>query len=171
MKIFTTDFTDAHGWAGIPDHLNQGPYAWREVPLEGNYSLTFDALYKGDLSNRVPIDYALIQRGDIPADAKFLIFTYWEKPFEVSINGITLSRGFEPLVAPSSGYTTAANVEQFAGMKDVELKFTPARDLFNESIGLHTIDAIGFIVPEQSCVSLIGVGVAGWLLLARRRRD
>jgi hypothetical protein len=91
-------------------------------------------------------------------------------PFAVSINGINLSPPIQNAGDIPDGTTIRVDVSPFAG-QNVELRLTTSRGPFG-SEGDHELDAITFVVPEPSVLTLLGVGSCVWVgaVLAKRRR-
>ncbi len=136
---------------------------WGMPPLEGNYSLSL--LIPGGFN---PDPYTLIQRGDIPADAKFLAFTYRYLPFAVSIDGTQVT----PFGIPggfTSPRTFFVDISRFAG-QEVELSFKTIGTPTSGATGSHDLDAIAFLVPEPSAWALLCLGGVALLWPRIRRR-
>jgi hypothetical protein len=114
--------------------------------IEGKNSLSIRV--PGGLS---PVPFALVQRGDIPADARYLVFSHDGFAPVVRIDGGTL---FEP--APSVGFRPPLQLDilQFAG-KNVELEFSTSSRIGS---GSYVLDNILFVVPEPSTTALIILG-------------
>jgi hypothetical protein len=140
------------GGLGFAELFNNDP----RFPVEGRYAL---ALF-GTQNNTVP--FTLIQRGDVPQDARLLEFRYFDESFNVFVNG-------EELRPLSGGGRTLSpqdevfDISQFAG-QNVELRLTTiTQDLVNNDE--HLIDSIRF-VPEPSVWLLCLLGCIGFV---RRR--
>ena len=113
-------------------------------------------------------NYYLSQRGDIPAEARFLTFTFRDRPFAVTINGEQLTG--DPFQLPSeSASTVQVDVSRFAG-QTVELTFRTSYYLLPGG-GDHELDAIAFIVPEPTTLAFVAVGIAVLACRWRRHRQ
>jgi hypothetical protein len=82
--------------------------------ISGNYSL---AIHRQG-ANFDP--FTLVQRGDIPSDARLLYYTFRVGPWQVSIDGISLNPSSQ--VGSALPATVMLDVSAFAG-RNVELKF------------------------------------------------
>ena len=121
--------------------------------IQGSYSLS---LYIPGRGGTIVEPFYLSQRGDIPADAKFLAFTYRDLPFAVSINGTQVT----PFGIPggfTSPRTFFVDISRFAG-QEVELGFTTIGTPTSGATGSHDLDAIAFLVPEPSAWALLSLG-------------
>jgi hypothetical protein len=151
---------DAYGRVGATMVSSEPPY-WPPfgAPIEGKYSVAFRVGIVGGGFEQ----WSIVQQGDVPPDARFLEFRYGELPFAVSVNGVNLSPSFFPIIP-------RVDVSQFAG-QTVELRLTTAPGIFGSG-GDHILDAITFVVPEPSVLTLLGVGSCVWVgaVLAKRRR-
>jgi hypothetical protein len=118
--------------------------------IAGRFSL--DLNVPSEFINPNPLSIG--QRGDIPSEVRFLTYTYRDQPFIASINGVDLIRDFQNAGLPS---TSLIDISKFAG-QTVDLFFRPARGTTGNQVGRHTIDSIGFVVPEPSTYALMIVG-------------
>lgn len=131
-------------------------------PIEGGFS--FAMVTSGGLT---PQPFSIVQRGEVPADARWLAFTHGGETPNVSIDGVTLFEPFPTLRYPAD---LVLDISQFSG-KEVELEFSSPR--FPPS-GWYVLDGIGFVVPEPGSVALFMVGalvpIAQWGWISRRAR-
>jgi hypothetical protein len=134
------------GGTGFAELFNNDP----RFPAEGRYAL---GLFETQ-ENTMP--FTLIQRGDVPQDARLLEFRYFNESFLVTVDGVQL----QPV--SGGGRTTAPqeevfDISQFAG-KNVELQLTTVTENIANN-DEHLIDSIRF-VPEPSTwlLSLLGLG-------------
>ncbi|MBI3416546.1 MAG: PEP-CTERM sorting domain-containing protein [Verrucomicrobia bacterium] len=113
--------------------------------------------------------FTLVQRGDVPSDARFLSYTFAGSPFQVTINGQNL------LPAVQNGAVNPIeiliDVSKYAG-QNVQLTFSGAAGVFapNDPAGLRWLDNIQFEVPEPGTVTLFGLGGCALLAAGLRRR-
>lgn len=136
-----------------------GPgWAQPEQILEGTYSLKLNTFLFGQ-------EYGafLWQTGEIPAEAKSLIFYAAPDPqLKITFSGERLD--FVKLQSRGAYDAFGADVARFAGQTG-ELRF--ATD------GLAIIDSIRFsttVIPEPSPATIAGIGIAVSLLCVRAKR-
>jgi hypothetical protein len=141
--------------------------------VEGKYAL---GLYPGTDDNGNFAAYHLSQTGDIPTDAKTILFTSFGGPFELRVNGDLLPLVYEypPDYVPSRFGSVIASpavgdISAFAG-QTVGLEFITLGFRNPFDYNLKGIDSISFspeMIPEPSSWALLGLG--GSCLLFRWR--
>jgi hypothetical protein len=125
------------------------------IPSEGQF-----AFFLSD--SAAPDNYALVQRGDIPIDARLLFFQFRAGPFIASVNGEDISpTGFPYAETPR---TVFADVSRFAG-QTVELSFRPGGGTL--AFSTSYLDNIGFAVPEPTPILILLVSA---IVFATHRR-
>jgi hypothetical protein len=152
-------------------------------PLQGNYSV---AIKDGWGMSPDLYDAWISQTGDVPGNAKSLMFITDSAPaeviarFRVSLNAITIPMYvYSVRDTDSNGravYTYYGDVSAFSGQTNVALKFDKLIQDPNDPSGDHawvTLDAIQFstiIVPEPSALVLLGVAILSLAGYFWRRR-
>lgn len=153
---------------GATIRSSEPPYEFLGNPIEGKFSLSVSTGL-GFTTEQ----YTLVQRGDIPADAFFLKYTYGQKPFSVSINGTRVLGELgelDDMILGIPSRTVLLDISQFSG-QNVELRFTTTARGLAATSGPHTLDDIAFVVPEPDASCLIILALGGWFLAARLRSN
>ncbi len=124
-------------------------------PLEGQFSLQ---LYPDHTLN-----YFLVQRGTVPADARTLSLTYSGWPWVASINGEDVTPQNRPITF--GPFSVSGDVSKFAG-QTVDLVLRTSFSSIPTVGDAYELDAIRFSVPEP-CTALMGLAGTALVLAAR----
>jgi len=133
-------------------------------PIEGRFTFRIHETGRGP---SLAPSFSIVQRGDIPIDARFLYYTYRHRPFEVTVNGVILTPPSQNSLSRPT--TVALDISSFAG-QNVELRFRATHPFLPE-FGPHDLDSIAFVIPEASTVVLFSFGLLALTARFWRRRN
>jgi hypothetical protein len=124
----------------------EGKYALHLVSVPGNVEL-----------------FTLVQRGEVPAEARILTYKFSGAPLALTVNGADL----QPLAdSPSAA---AFDISSFAG-QTVDLKLTLLGPAMPNEPATTFVDSIAFGIPEPTALALMAMGTLVLCLGVRLRR-